>query len=171
MDDEQERVQAFYWSRGHIGESLKTASDEELLKLKGYLEYKLEHGHCPDHEKEPGEVRNRKRRGSARLQKSLRETVFARDGAFCIECKSKDNLTLDHIVPLALGGANAPENLQVLCQKCHTRKNHTDARTTKANFFATKFPEKQYVPNKTRRERNSSTGPAPQRPESAPQGA
>lgn len=151
MDDEEERVQAFYWSRGHIGESLKTASYDELVKLKGLLEYKLEHGHCPDHEKEPGEVRQKKRRGGARLQKSLREKVIARDGAFCVECKSPDNLTLDHIVPLALGGANAESNLQMLCQRCHTKKNYTDARTTKANFFATKFPDKKYVPNNRQR--------------------
>jgi len=151
MDDPEERVQAFYWSRGHIGESLKTASYEELVKLKGLLEYKLEHGHCPDHEKEPGEVRQKKRRGGARLQKTLRVNVMARDGAFCRTCQSTENLTLDHIVPLALGGANEEANLQMLCQPCHTKKNYTDARTTKANFFATKFPEKKYVPNGRRR--------------------
>jgi len=161
MDNEEERVEAFYWSRGHIGESLKSASYEELLKLKGLLEYKLEHGHCPDHEKEPGDVRNRKRRGSARLQKQLRETVFARDGEFCIECKSAENLTLDHILPLSLGGANAAENLQVLCQKCHTKKNFGDAREAKTKFFAEKFPDKQYVPNQRRRPRDDRSVPRP----------
>jgi hypothetical protein len=148
MDDPEERVEAFYWSRGHIGESLKTASDEELRKLKYFLEYKLEHGHCPDHEKEPGEVRQRKRRGSARIQKAIREKLVARDGEKCIECGATDDLTVDHIVPLALGGANKLENTQFLCQRCHTKKNFGDARAAKEKFFAEKFPDKKYVPNR-----------------------
>lgn len=32
------------------------------------------------------------------------------------------NLEVDHIVPLHLGGSNEPENLQLLCIKCHKEK-------------------------------------------------
>lgn len=58
----------------------------------------------------------------ARLRRFFRPAVFERDGAFCCRCGTVANLTLDHITPLARGGANRIENLQVLCQPCNSRK-------------------------------------------------
>lgn len=42
----------------------------------------------------------------------------------CAVCKVKvgANYHVDHIVPLALGGANSRINLQILCQSCNTSK-------------------------------------------------
>jgi 5-methylcytosine-specific restriction protein A len=34
-----------------------------------------------------------------------------------------DDLTGDHIVPLAAGGTSEPENVQVLCRSCNARKH------------------------------------------------
>ena len=31
---------------------------------------------------------------------------------------------IDHILPLALGGTNEPNNLQILCKPCHQTKTH-----------------------------------------------
>lgn len=33
-----------------------------------------------------------------------------------------DDLTVDHIIPKALGGTDARENLQVLCRPCNSAK-------------------------------------------------
>jgi len=38
------------------------------------------------------------------------------------------NLIVDHVVPLWKGGGNNDENLQLLCQPCHLKKNATEAR-------------------------------------------
>ena len=51
-----------------------------------------------------------------------RQNVFKRDGGHCVYCGSKENLTLDHVVPRALGGRTSWTNLVTACQKCNTRK-------------------------------------------------
>lgn len=43
----------------------------------------------------------------------------------CVYCKSKSNLTIDHIVPKSQGGANHIGNYQVLCKKCNENKKAT----------------------------------------------
>lgn len=58
---------------------------------------------------------------------SKRDVVFARDGNKCVCCGSNDNLTLDHIVPKALGGLNRSQNYQTLCWKCNNEKGATIA--------------------------------------------
>jgi len=40
----------------------------------------------------------------------------------CVYCGSRDNLTLDHIVPLSKGGKHISENLLVACGSCNSSK-------------------------------------------------
>lgn len=40
----------------------------------------------------------------------------------CVCCKEKTKLTVDHVVPLSLGGSNYIENLQPLCGPCNSSK-------------------------------------------------
>jgi 5-methylcytosine-specific restriction endonuclease McrA len=63
----------------------------------------------------------RSRIGSVRLR-SKRRTVYARDGYACVRCGSMSNLTLDHIVPIAMGGTNSNRNLQTMCADCNAAK-------------------------------------------------
>jgi 5-methylcytosine-specific restriction endonuclease McrA len=39
---------------------------------------------------------------------------------WCSRCGSKKDLTADHILPLAAGGSNILENIQVLCRRCNS---------------------------------------------------
>ena len=48
--------------------------------------------------------------------------VWNRDGGRCVTCGSKQRLEFDHIIPLALGGANTARNLQLLCETCNRTK-------------------------------------------------
>jgi 5-methylcytosine-specific restriction endonuclease McrA len=41
----------------------------------------------------------------------------------CIGCGTKDNITIDHIIPIARGGSHSIGNLQPLCLKCNSSKN------------------------------------------------
>jgi 5-methylcytosine-specific restriction endonuclease McrA len=65
----------------------------------------------------------RRSRANYRISKiQLRLAVFHRDGHACVRCKSKENLTMDHIVPVKLGGSDDIENLQALCKPCNSSK-------------------------------------------------
>jgi 5-methylcytosine-specific restriction enzyme A len=48
--------------------------------------------------------------------------LIERDGAKCQRCGATDNLCVDHIVPLASGGSNDLDNLQLLCGHCNLSK-------------------------------------------------
>lgn len=40
----------------------------------------------------------------------------------CLVCGTRDDLTVDHVVPLSRGGSNGVSNLQPLCGPCNSRK-------------------------------------------------
>lgn len=40
----------------------------------------------------------------------------------CVDCGTWDDLTLDHIQPLILGGRNHPSNWVVRCRPCNSKK-------------------------------------------------
>lgn len=55
--------------------------------------------------------------------KGRRFDVFKRDGYKCRICRQAGGeLEVDHIVPLAKGGANAMDNLQTVCRACNRSK-------------------------------------------------
>ena len=51
-----------------------------------------------------------------------RQNIFKRDRLKCVYCGSKDNLTLDHVLPKSLGGRDTWDNLVTACQKCNSKK-------------------------------------------------
>lgn len=57
-----------------------------------------------------------------KIRAGVRRRVYDRDGHRCVVCGSEDNLTLDHIVPWSLGGADSVANLQTMCRSCNSRK-------------------------------------------------
>jgi 5-methylcytosine-specific restriction endonuclease McrA len=54
--------------------------------------------------------------------KTLRKQVFERDNYTCQSCGVKENLTIDHIIPVSKGGSNHLDNLQTLCGSCNSKK-------------------------------------------------
>jgi 5-methylcytosine-specific restriction endonuclease McrA len=48
--------------------------------------------------------------------------VWNRDGGRCVKCGSNQRLEFDHVIPVALGGANTARNLQLLCETCNRTK-------------------------------------------------
>jgi HNH endonuclease len=59
-----------------------------------------------------------------KVPQDIVDLVMARDGYRCQECGCTTDLTIDHkIVPWSEGGSSTdPDNLQVLCRSCNSRK-------------------------------------------------
>ncbi|GFP84174.1 hypothetical protein PHJA_000561100 [Phtheirospermum japonicum] len=51
-----------------------------------------------------------------------RKNILQRDNFTCQYCSSSENLTIDHIIPIAQGGKWTWENLVTACAKCNSRK-------------------------------------------------
>lgn len=64
--------------------------------------------------------------------------LFERSKQLCNHCKKPfciNELTIDHILPLFLGGDSNINNLQLLCEPCHrvkTKQEHLDWQKTQA---------------------------------------
>lgn len=57
-----------------------------------------------------------------KISKKARKRIFKRDGYKCVECGSKDYLTIDHCIPISQGGPDRENNMQTLCLLCNQRK-------------------------------------------------
>lgn len=57
--------------------------------------------------------------------------VYRRDNFACQHCETTSELTIDHIIPVARGGSDEPDNLQVLCRTCNGTKG---ARAWEDNY-------------------------------------
>ena len=44
--------------------------------------------------------------------------------SFCVKCSKKENLQLDHIIPISNGGKNELSNIQILCKNCNIKKSN-----------------------------------------------
>ena len=53
-----------------------------------------------------------------------RDNIFKRDEFQCVYCPSKDNLTIDHVIPSSRGGGNTWDNMVTCCAKCNNKKDN-----------------------------------------------
>ncbi|KAK9938972.1 hypothetical protein M0R45_015682 [Rubus argutus] len=51
-----------------------------------------------------------------------RKNILCRDSFTCQYCSSRENLTIDHVIPIARGGEWKWENLVTACSKCNSKK-------------------------------------------------
>lgn len=68
-------------------------------------------------------ARRRERQGKWRTKEIAEFFRIVRERyPFCLRCGTDQNLTIDHIMPITLGGDNSLDNLQVLCKLCNSSK-------------------------------------------------
>jgi hypothetical protein len=65
-----------------------------------------------------------------------RNNIYRRDGYTCMYCDSKENLTLDHVIPKCKGGQNEWDNLVTCCKKCNSDKGD---KSLKQSGFKLRF--------------------------------
>ena len=63
------------------------------------------------------------RTGWNSVRADLAPLVFARDGHACVYCGAREDLTVDHVLPLSRGGTNDLYNLVTACRPCNSSKN------------------------------------------------
>ncbi|GAV72695.1 HNH domain-containing protein [Cephalotus follicularis] len=75
-----------------------------------------------------------------RIKSTLsRKNILHRDNYTCQYCSSRENLTIDHVLPAALGGEWTWENLVAACAKCNSKKGQKTLE--EANMKLTKIPK------------------------------
>lgn len=80
----------------------------------------------PDLKKHYDKVYGYSRRGynAGKLDKIAWENKLKELNGECQMCGTKENITIDHIKPLSLGGNNHIDNLQPLCNRCNAKKGN-----------------------------------------------
>ena len=53
-----------------------------------------------------------------------RRNIMRRDNFTCMYCGSKNDLTIDHVLPKSRGGKDVWENLTTACEKCNVKKGN-----------------------------------------------
>jgi len=92
---------------------------------------------------------------------SLRLNLFMKRKGTCTICYQKIDAgkawDIDHIIPLALGGTNEPENLQILCKPCHQSKTSqadipriAKTKRLKARHLGARSPSARPIPGSRR---------------------
>ncbi|XP_061358300.1 uncharacterized protein LOC133302522 [Gastrolobium bilobum] len=73
-----------------------------------------------------------------------RRNILFRDYYTCQYCSSHDNLTIDHVVPSALGGEWKWENLVTACDKCNSKKGKKTLEEAKMKLIKVPKAPKEY---------------------------
>ena len=90
-------------------------------------------------ERNPERMRAKSRR-SYEARKLKRLAILAENGGFCVYCEGRGRVpgnkatTIDHIVPLVLGGTNKTDNLCGACKSCNSSKGARTFETWKASL-------------------------------------
>lgn len=56
------------------------------------------------------------------LPLKVRKVILKKYKFTCQNCRSKENLTIDHIIPVSKGGSDNLNNLTILCKSCNSKK-------------------------------------------------
>lgn len=109
----------------HVEQSRESVRKSRIIHIESTRErerkYRLEHP-------EKSIEQNRRRRArilgcGGTIKEEEWKELKNKFGNICLCCKRNDvKLTLDHVIPLKLGGENIIENAQPLCQPCNSRK-------------------------------------------------
>lgn len=79
------------------------------------------------------------------IPQKVKNTVWERDGGYCIKCGNPQAMPNAHYIPRSQGGLGIEENIVTLCQKCHTAydqsSNRPEIREYIKNYLKNKYPK------------------------------
>jgi 5-methylcytosine-specific restriction endonuclease McrA len=104
----------FYWEdEGLAAEDVTALARQRELKRQRQLDRARSVARAD-------QVPERSRRES--IPREIRLAVWERDGGRCVKCGAKALLQFDHVIPVAMGGSNAVDNIELLCDRCNQEK-------------------------------------------------
>lgn len=56
---------------------------------------------------------------NSKRRQYLKRAVWEYLGGECIECGTREDLNIHHIIPRSMGGTDSLGNFELLCSKCH----------------------------------------------------
>jgi 5-methylcytosine-specific restriction endonuclease McrA len=66
------------------------------------------------------------------IPQRVRHEVWRRDQGRCVDCRSRERLAFDHIIPVSKGGSNTVRNIELRCETCNRRKSASVLRAFRA---------------------------------------
>lgn len=118
-------VRAKEWIQEHAGHVQQRGRMYRQQRRDHYRQLKRRWYRAhPEYEVRRSHIR-RQRVASAQTHYTIAEWRKLRKGFgnACLRCGAMEDLTIDHVVPLVLGGSNHISNLQLLCRTCNSWKN------------------------------------------------
>lgn len=111
------RIEAALLKRDLI-ESLAPKSEQCSLVLEFFREFET---YLFQYEKTRAFIKKQRSLASGKRNNFFAQ-VAERDGNFCRFCQATEDLKLDHIQPVVLGGLSIMDNFQILCFQCNSKK-------------------------------------------------
>jgi 5-methylcytosine-specific restriction enzyme A len=104
-----------------------------------------ESGACPAHTRKAWAGRDRtKSTGLSGWQRQARaKRVIRRGGGICHLCGQTGATVADHVVPLAVGGADHEDNMRPVHPACHKTKTQAEARRGRGKGSAPDQPQSE----------------------------
>jgi 5-methylcytosine-specific restriction endonuclease McrA len=102
-----------------------TTVDDGRVKIKVVAEQEIRRRQRRDERAvAAGDQAARSEHGIVReiIPDDVKTFVWQRDQGECVNCKRRELLELDHIIPLSMGGGSTARNLQLLCENCNRLK-------------------------------------------------
>lgn len=126
----EEKIKAI--SRNYRLDHLEERRAADLAYIQAHLEQIKVYYHAyQQSHREQYRSRNQKRRAlkvGVEHQPYKAEEIYKRDRDFCRLCfkrVAKADRSIDHILPISLGGADAPYNVQLAHKRCNLSKQNT----------------------------------------------
>ncbi len=100
----------------------KPDSDLQRFLGCGHESYTPQHRLNPYKRGVPPQIKKRERVKLRSNHKTWYAALISHYGSQCLNCGRRDDLVVDHVVPIAKGGISEPDNLQLLCASCNRLK-------------------------------------------------
>lgn len=115
----------YEWREEH-GEEIAAYNREYYAGHKGEIKARARQWKKENPEKNREQSRRyRARKADVTIDSVDEQKIYELSGNACFYCGGKEDLSLDHVVPLSGGGAHAESNLVVACRSCNSSKHNT----------------------------------------------